>query len=104
MDVPVVTRVYDIIHSFAHMSNLWSYYEMTYSLSNYTLSYNLIKRIGFWDTCADAIGEDFHTMMKALWKTQMAVKGRPIYVPFNQVNISTGNGYCADVKARFWQA
>ena len=43
-------------------------------------------------------------MMKALWKTQMTVKGRPIYVPFNQVNISTGNGYCADVKARFWQA
>lgn len=56
MDVPVVTRVYDIIHSFAHMSNLWSYYDMTYSLSNYTLSYNLAKRIGFWDTCADAIG------------------------------------------------
>lgn len=34
----------------------------------------------------------------------MEVKGRPIYVPFNQVNISTGNGYCADMKARFWQA
>lgn len=34
----------------------------------------------------------------------MAIKGRPIYVPFNQVNISTGNGYCADTKARFWQA
>lgn len=25
-------------------------------------------------------------------------------MPFNQVNIQTGNGYCADVKARFWQA
>jgi hypothetical protein len=34
----------------------------------------------------------------------MSVKARPIYVPFNQVNISTGNGYCADVNARFWQA
>jgi hypothetical protein len=63
--------VYDILHSFAHMSNLYSFCDMTYSLSNYTLSYNLIKRIGFWDTCADAIGEDFHTMMKALWKTKM---------------------------------
>lgn len=86
------------------MSNLWSCFDLTYPLSNYTLSYNLIKRIGFWDTCADAIGEDFHTTIKALWKTRMTVKTRPIYVPFNQVNISTGNGYCADVKARFWQA
>ena len=34
----------------------------------------------------------------------MAVKSRPIYVPFNQVNICTGNGYWADIKARFWQA
>lgn len=104
LDVPVFTRVYDILHSFAHMSNMWSCYDLTYSLSNYTLSYKLIKRIGFWDTCADAIGEDFHTMIKSLWKTKMAVRGRPIYVPFNQVNISTGNGYCADTKARFWQA
>jgi hypothetical protein len=105
LDVPVFTRVYDILHSFAHMSNVWSScFDLTYPLSNYTLSYNLAKRIGFWDTCADAIGEDFHTMMKALWKTSMEVKGRPIYVPFNQVNICTGNGYCADVKARFWQA
>lgn len=28
----------------------------------------------------------------------------PIYAPFNQVNISTGNGYVEDVLARFWQA
>lgn len=43
-------------------------------------------------------------MMKAGWKTQMQVKSRPIHVPFNQVNISTGNGYWSDMKARFWQA
>lgn len=29
---------------------------------------------------------------------------RPIYACFNQVNIETGNGYWADLKARFWQA
>lgn len=28
----------------------------------------------------------------------------PIYAPFNQVNICTGNGYVEDVLARFWQA
>lgn len=104
MNVPVWTRVYDILHSYAHMSNLWSYFDITFPLSNYTLSYNLIRSIGFWDTTPDAIGEDFHTTLKCFWKTKMNIKAVPIYVPFNQVNISTGNGYCADVKARFWQA
>jgi hypothetical protein len=61
----------DIFHSYASMSSLWSYYDLTYPLSNYSLSYNLVKRIGFWDTCADAIGEDLHTTLKALWKTKM---------------------------------
>jgi hypothetical protein len=56
MDVPIFTRVYDIMHSFAHCSNLFSVFNITFSLSNYTLSYDLIKKIGFWDTCADAIG------------------------------------------------
>lgn len=104
LDVPILTRVYDILHSFAHTSNLYSIYDLTFPLSNYTVSYNLMKRIGFWDTCADAIGEDFHTTLKAYWKTHGEITTRPIYVPFNQVNISTGNGYWEDIKARFWQA
>ena len=69
-DVPIFTRVYDMMHSFAHCSNLYSLFDVTFPLSNYTLSYNLVKRIGFWDTCPDAIGEDFHTTQKAYWKTQ----------------------------------
>lgn len=101
--MPVFTRVYDVLHSFAHTSNLYSIFNVTYPLSNYTLSYNLIKRIGFWDTCADAIGEDFHTTIKAYWKTRGEITTKPIYVTFNQVNIATGNGYWEDVKARFWQ-
>jgi hypothetical protein len=63
-----------------------------------------VKRIGFWDTVPEAIGEDFHMVFKAQFKTDYSIKPTPIYVPFNQVNISTGNGYWADCKARFWQA
>jgi len=104
LDVPVFTRVYDMMHSFAHCANLYSIFKVTFPLSNYTLSYNLIKRIGFWDTCPDAIGEDFHTTQKAFWKTGGDIVCVPIYAPFNQVNICTGNGYVEDVLARFWQA
>lgn len=104
LDVPIITRTYDILHAFAHNSNMLSFFNMSLPLSNYTISYNMIKRIGFWDTCADAIGEDFHTTLKAYWKTQGDMKTCPIYTPFNQVNIATGNGYWEDCKARFWQA
>jgi hypothetical protein len=56
MDVPIISRTYDQSHSAIHFSNVSSFSNMAASLSNYTLSFNLIKRIGFWDTCADAIG------------------------------------------------
>ena len=104
LEVPVITRAFDIFHAFAHTSNLLSFFNMSFPLSNYSLSYNLIKKIGFWDTCADAIGEDFHTTLKSYWKTQGDMKTCPIYTPFNQVNIETGKGYWEDIKARFWQA
>jgi hypothetical protein len=80
-----------------HHSNMLSVFDAGFPLSNYTLSFNLIKKIGFWDTCADAIGEDFHTTIKAFWKCRGDVETKVIYTPFNQVNIQTGKGYLADV-------
>jgi hypothetical protein len=56
LDVPVFTRIYDVMLSHIHVSNLFSIFNITFPISNYTISYNLVKKIGFWDTCADAIG------------------------------------------------
>ena len=89
LDVPVFTRVYDVMHSFIHCSNLFSIFKITVPLSNYSLSYQLVKRIGFWDTCVDAIGGDFHITQKAYWKTGGEIITVPIYTPFNQINIAT---------------
>lgn len=86
-EVPFITRIIDNFHSFAHLSTHYSLLDITFSLSNYSLSYNLLKRINFWDTCEDAIGEDLHLFNKAFWKTNALVKGRPIYVPFNQLSL-----------------
>lgn len=104
LEVPVFTRIYDHTHSMSQLSNMRSFSNLIFPISNYSLSYNLIKFIGFWDTCQDAIGEDFHTNQKAHWKTQGKSFNVPIYVPFNQVNVQTGKGYMKDVEARFWQA
>jgi hypothetical protein len=103
-EVPLATRVYDQNHSGIHFVNLVSVCGISFPLSNYTLSFNLIKKVGFWDTCPDAIGEDFHTTIKAFWKTEGEIKTVCVHTPFNQVNVQTGNGYYEDVMARFWQA
>lgn len=104
LDVPYITRIYDICHGAIHFTNMVGCLELSPPLSNYSISFNLIKRIGFWDTCPDAIGEDFHTTLKAFWKCEGDVRTVDIHVPFNQVNLQTGNGYVEDIKARFWQA
>jgi hypothetical protein len=51
LEVPAFVRIYDQSHSLAHMSNLNAITGVSFPLSNYTLSYSLIKKIGFWDTC-----------------------------------------------------
>ena len=98
-----LVRSMDNFHSLAHLYQLSNVYGISMPLSNYTLSYNLIKRIGYWDTCADAIGEDYHTTVKAMMKTHGEIKTRKVMVPLNQMCIITGDGFLADYKARFWQ-
>ena len=56
MEVPIISRTYDQSRSAINYNNASSFTDIAASLSNYTLSFNLIKKIGFWDTCADAIG------------------------------------------------
>lgn len=67
LDVPVFNRIYDQMHSLVHLANLVAVHYK-FPLSNYSISYNLSKKINWWDTCADAIGEDFHTCQKCYWK------------------------------------
>lgn len=103
MDVPVVVRTYDDMFSSLHASNQITCSGVTFSFSNYTLSYNMLKKIGFWDTVEEAIAEDFHMCLKAHFKTNGEVKLIPIFAPFNQLCVQTGKGNIADMKAKFTQ-
>jgi hypothetical protein len=55
-EVPVLNKLYCQNTSMSQVSLLSSPIDATFPLSNYTLPYRLIKNVGFWDTCADAIG------------------------------------------------
>ncbi len=103
MDVPVFVRTYDDMYASFHAASLAACCGPTFSFSNYTLSYSLVKKVGFWDTVGEAIAEDFHMVLKAHFKTNGEVKGVAIYTPFNQLNVQTGKGYVEDVKAKFTQ-
>lgn len=67
-EVPAMVRTCDDLHASVHSANMISLFGISFPLSNYTVSYQLMKQIGFWDTCSDAIGEDYHTVLKTLWK------------------------------------
>lgn len=103
LETPVFSRTYDSMHSMVHLANIVSL-KYAFPLSNYTISYSLAKKIGYWDTNGDAIGEDFHTCQKCHWKLEGPMHTAAVFVPFNQFSLSTGEGYCKDIKARFWQA
>lgn len=103
-EVPILTRVSDQFNSYMHASHLFSIFDITFALSNYTISYDYLQEVGFWDTCYDAVAEDYRMIQKAFWKNAGRMRTKPIYVPFAQLNIKTGNGYCADVKAKYKQS
>ncbi|OBZ88469.1 hypothetical protein A0J61_03492 [Choanephora cucurbitarum] len=102
-DVPAAVRVTDITWSAMVMSNLSNSRGMCIPCSNYSLSMELADKVGYWDTDADAVGEDMHMWLKCFWKTQGQVRTASIYVPINLTNVQT-EGYFSNVSARYVQA
>lgn len=102
-DVPMMTHAIDNFQNCFHTSNLRSIFGVHFPFSNYSVSFSLVKSIGFLDTCDDAIGDDFHMMLKLFWKTNGKMETVPMYVPFNQTNVQTGQGMIQDMKAKIKQ-
>lgn len=102
-EVPAAVRVTDITWSAMVMSNLSNSRGLSFPCSTYSLSMMLAERVGYWDTDADAVGEDMHMWLKCFFKTNGQVRTAPIYVPINLTNVQT-EGYLSNVNARFVQA
>ncbi|KAI8065715.1 glycosyl transferase family group 2-domain-containing protein [Gongronella butleri] len=102
-EVPAAVRVTDITWSAMVMSNLSNSRGLSFPCSTYSLSMVLAERVGYWDTDADAVGEDMHMWLKCFFKTDGQVRTAPIYVPINLTNVQT-EGYLSNVNARYVQA
>lgn len=75
--VPSFTRI------IAFFGSLWRTSLLVQGLrlipnSTYSLSFKLLKEIGFWDT--DVIPEDYRVFFKAFFKMQGKVEAEPIYL------------------------
>lgn len=103
-EVPWITRMHDISWSAVAFQNLTSYSKIGFPLSNYAFTLRLAEDIGFHDTNADAIAEDFHFFSKAFFKTNGACQLQPIYVPINMLNLNTDGSWWDTFAARFVQA
>lgn len=75
--VPIPTRILSIIGSVWRTGVLIKR-ERLIPHATYSLSYNLLKRVGFWD--ADVIPEDYRIFFKAFYKTGGGVEASPIFL------------------------
>lgn len=85
------------------MSNLYPGSPIPFPCSAYSLSANLAKSAGFWDTGPEAIGEDMHMFLKCFFATQGCFKAIPVFCPASQCNIQEQTTY-QTLLARYTQA
>lgn len=108
-DVPAVVRVADILWSAGGMSGLYRGSSIAPPTSVYSLSLDLIDRVGGWDCDAEAIGEDLHMYVKCFFALNGNLTCRTILSPVSQSNVAGGGkggirGLYIDIMARYKQA
>jgi len=103
LSVPSVVRVTDIQWcSFAY-ATFGLYDGIGFPMSVYSLPMELAHRVGFWDTCASAIGEDMHMFLKCFFETNGALCTKTVPYPVSQTNVE-GVTFVDTIKERFTQA
>lgn len=74
--------------------------ERLISNSTYSLSFSLLKRIGFWDT--DVIPEDYRIFFKAFYKLQGRVWIEPIFLK-TSMDAPLSSNYVKSLKNKYHQ-
>ncbi|MEK7120880.1 MAG: glycosyltransferase family 2 protein, partial [Patescibacteria group bacterium] len=97
--VPAPTRVISFFGSLWR-TGLLVQGDRLISCSIYSLSYNLLKRIDFWDT--DVIPEDFRIFFKAFYKTRGQVWVEPVFLR-TSMDSALSDTYVKSLKSRFHQ-
>lgn len=107
--VPAIVRVADILWTAGGMSGLYNGSTIAPPTSVYSLSLELVDRVGGWDADAEAIGEDLHMYVKCFFALNGHLTCRTILSPVSQSNVMGSGkggirGTYLDMQARYKQS
>lgn len=85
------------------ISNLYDSSPIKIPCSAYSLSMDLAVAADFWDTDAEAMGEDMHMYLKCFFSTQGKVIVKSIFSPASQCNVQAQT-YLTCLTSRYTQA
>ncbi|CAK7271430.1 hypothetical protein SEPCBS119000_004602 [Sporothrix epigloea] len=108
--VPAIVRVADILWCAAGISGLYRGSTIAPPTSVYSLSLQLVDRVGGWDCGSEAIGEDLHMYIKCFFALNGHLTVRTVLSPVSQTNVTAGghgkgiSGIVSDMRARYKQA
>ncbi len=77
--VPAPLRVPNALGGLIHLSRLSRRRRVLFSQSTYSLSMQMAKDVGYWDT--DVIPEDWHMFLKCFYSLRGAVDVEPVHLP-----------------------
>ena len=102
-EVPCFVRAMDDLWSLSAAANLFSLSGLGFPISNYSLSLRMLDEMDYWDVGADAVGEDFHTFVKAAATFGDRARLVPLAVPMNNEHVA-GHDYRGSLLARYSQS
>lgn len=97
--VPAFTRIISALGSVWRMGVLIRH-ERLIAHSTYSLSFKLLKNIGFWDT--DVIPEDYRIFFKAFFKTKGEAEAVPIFLK-TSMDAPLSTSYWRSLKSKYEQ-
>jgi hypothetical protein len=98
-EIPLPIRLQATISSIYRLSNL-SRSDNLIQISTYSLSLNMLEKIGYWDT--DIIPEDWHIFLQAFFKLGDKVRTLPIYLIISRDAVNS-NSLFNTFKSRYEQ-
>lgn len=98
--VPFPIKMMGVIGHAIHLSDLQEPSKLIFNYSCYSLSFNLLYRVGYWHT--DIIPEDWHLFLQTFFETSGEVQVDPLYLP-TYIDAPEANTWFGSLKNRYEQ-
>lgn len=98
--VPFPIRIVGVIGHVIHLSNLQEPTKLIFNYSCYSLSYKLLRGVGYWHT--NIIPEDWHLFLQTFFGTRGRVEVEPLFLP-TSIDAAESKTWLGSIKNRYEQ-